>query len=362
MKKKILTVVGARPQFIKAAPVSRELRKRFNEVLVHTGQHYDIQMSRIFFRELGLPKPDYNLNVGSDTHAVQTGKMLMELEKVILKERPNMVLVYGDTNSTLSGALVTTKLNNIPLIHVEAGLRSYNWNMPEEVNRVLTDQMSEILLCPTETAVKNLKKEGARGGIHNVGDVMYDAVLHNTGLALEKSKILKKLKVEPKSYALCTIHRAENTDDRKRLTAIFRALADSGQIIILPLHPRTKKFLENYHLLSKKLEHNVKIIDPIGPLDMLALEKNAKLIITDSGGVQKEAYFMEVPCVTLRNETEWVETLKHRNNMLVGADYEKILKTLKSKRRFRGSRKQYFGNGDAAKKIVEIIVGSRYVK
>ncbi len=352
--KKILTVVGARPQFIKAAPVSREIRKSFKEILVHTGQHYDSNMSDVFFDELHIPKPDYNLEIGSGGHGEQTGHMLIELEKVVLKEKPDYILIYGDTNSTLAGALVGAKLH-IPVLHVEAGLRSYNRRMPEEINRVLADQVSDVLFCPTETAVKNLKKEGITKGVYNVGDVMYDAVLYNTEIALKKSKILKNLAIKPKKYALCTIHRAENTDDKKRLTSIFNALTDSDMNIILPLHPRTKKYLNEYNLLNKKSEKNIKIIDPVGPLDMLALEIGAKLIITDSGGVQKEAYFMEVPCVTLRDETEWVETVESGNNVIVGADYNKIQRALKEKRKFKNSRKKYFGDGRAAKKIMKRI-------
>lgn len=352
--KKILTVVGARPQFIKAAPLSRQLRKNFKEILVHTGQHYDANMSDVFFEELHIPKPDYNLNIGSGSHGEQTGRMLIELEKVVLAEKPDMILVYGDTNSTLAGALVGAKLH-IPVAHVEAGLRSYNRMMPEEINRILADQVSNILFCPTDTAVKNLKKEGITKGVYNVGDVMYDAVLYNAELAKKKSKILKQLGLNPREYALCTIHRAENTDDKKRLTSIFKALADSGLEIVLPLHPRTKKFLKEYKLLNKKIEKNLLIIDPVGPLDMLALESGANLIITDSGGVQKEAYFMEIPCVTLRDETEWVETLKKGNNILLGADYDKIIKTLKKKRYFKKPFRNYFGEGGANVEIVKKI-------
>jgi UDP-GlcNAc3NAcA epimerase len=352
--KKILTVVGARPQFIKAAPVSRELRKSFKEILVHTGQHYDANMSDIFFDELHIPKPDYNLEIGSGGHGEQTGQMLIELEKVVLKENPDYILIYGDTNSTLAGALVGTKLH-IPVLHVEAGLRSYNRRMPEEINRVLADQVSDVLFCPTETAAKNLKKEDITKGVYNVGDVMYDAVLYNTAIALQKSNILKNLDIAPKEYVLCTIHRAENTDDKNRLTSIFNALIDSDLKIILPLHPRTKKYLKEYNLLNEKAEKNIKIIDPVGPLDMIALEKGAKLIITDSGGVQKEAYFMEVPCVTLRDETEWVETVESGNNAIVGADYDKIRKALKDSREFNKISKEYFGDGMAAKKIRELL-------
>lgn len=352
--KKILTIVGARPQFIKAAPVSREIRKSFKEILVHTGQHYDTNMSDVFFDELHIPKPDYNLEIGSGGHGEQTGRMLIDLEKVVLKEKPDYILIYGDTNSTLAGALVGAKLH-IPVLHVEAGLRSYNRRMPEEINRILADQISDILFCPTETAIKNLKKEGITKGVYNIGDVMYDAVLYNTKIALKNSDILENLDITTKEYALCTIHRAENTDDKNRPTSIFNALIDSGLKIVLPLHPRTKKYLKEYDLLNKKAEKNIKIIDPVGPLDMLALEKSSKLIVTDSGGVQKEAYFLEVPCVTLREETEWVETVESGNNVIVGADYTKILKALKEKREFKKSSNKYFGDGKASNKIAKLI-------
>jgi len=354
--KKILTVVGARPQFIKAAPVSRELRKHFKEVLVHTGQHYDANMSQIFFDELNIPKPDYNLNIGSGSHGEQTGKMLIELEKVVIKEKPDLILIYGDTNSTLAGALTGAKLH-IPVAHVEAGLRSFNRLMPEEINRILADQVSDILICPTETAVKNLKEEGIKEGVYNTGDVMYDAVLYNLKIAEKKSKILEKLNISNKEYSLCTIHRAENTDDKKRLSAIFKALTDSNERIILPIHPRTKKFIKDYGFMKGEAVENIQIIEPIGYLDMLVLEKNAKLIATDSGGIQKEAFFMEVPCLTLRDETEWVEALNRENNILVGADYRGILSSMGRKRSFKKPKKQYFGDGKASEKLIRIIDG-----
>lgn len=353
---KILTVVGARPQFIKAAPVSRELRKHFKEILVHTGQHYDANMSQIFFDELNIPKPDYNLNIGSGDHGEQTGRMLIELEKVVIKEKPDLILIYGDTNSTLAGALVGAKLH-IPVAHVEAGLRSFNRLMPEEINRILADQVSDFLLCPTETAVKNLRKEGVTRGVYNTGDVMYDAVLYNLKIAEKKNEILEILGLNKKEYILCTIHRAENTDDKKRLSAIFKALADSNERIILPIHPRTKKFIKEYDLMKGEAAKNIQIIEPVGYLDMLVLEKNAKLIATDSGGIQKEAFFMETPCLTLRDETEWVETLNDNNNILVGADYDAILMSLSRKRSFNKPKKQYFGDGKASEKIIRITNG-----
>ncbi|KRQ87431.1 UDP-2,3-diacetamido-2,3-dideoxy-D-glucuronate 2-epimerase [Caloramator mitchellensis] len=350
MKMKILTVIGARPQFIKAAPVSREIRKQHKEIIVHTGQHYDENMSSIFFDELDIPKPDYNLNVGSGNHGNQTGNMLIKIEEVILNEKPDAVLVYGDTNSTLAGALAASKLL-IPVIHVEAGLRSFNKAMPEEQNRVLTDHISDLLFCPTETAVKNLKNEGIEKGVYNVGDVMFDSILYNIEIAKEKSNILDRLNLASKEFILVTIHRAENTNYKDKLTNIFNALKDSGEKVILPLHPRTKKFLADYGI---DVGENIEIIEPVGYLDMIMLESAAKKIVTDSGGVQKEAYFLDVPCVTMRRETEWVETVKDGWNILVDSDYEKILDAINN---FEPKTKKsnYFGDGKASEHIAELL-------
>ncbi|WP_057977293.1 non-hydrolyzing UDP-N-acetylglucosamine 2-epimerase [Caloramator mitchellensis] len=347
---KILTVIGARPQFIKAAPVSREIRKQHKEIIVHTGQHYDENMSSIFFDELDIPKPDYNLNVGSGNHGNQTGNMLIKIEEVILNEKPDAVLVYGDTNSTLAGALAASKLL-IPVIHVEAGLRSFNKAMPEEQNRVLTDHISDLLFCPTETAVKNLKNEGIEKGVYNVGDVMFDSILYNIEIAKEKSNILDRLNLASKEFILVTIHRAENTNYKDKLTNIFNALKDSGEKVILPLHPRTKKFLADYGI---DVGENIEIIEPVGYLDMIMLESAAKKIVTDSGGVQKEAYFLDVPCVTMRRETEWVETVKDGWNILVDSDYEKILDAINN---FEPKTKKsnYFGDGKASEHIAELL-------
>jgi len=347
---KILTVIGARPQFIKAAPVSREIRKHFKEIIVHTGQHYDENMSNIFFEELNIPKPDYNLNVGSGNHGEQTGNMLIKIEEVILKEKPDAVLVYGDTNSTLAGALAASKLL-IPVIHVEAGLRSFNKAMPEEQNRVLTDHISDLLFCPTETAVKNLKREGVEKGVYNVGDVMFDSILYNIEIAKKKSNILERLGLKEKEYILVTIHRAENTNYKEKLTNIFNALKDSNEKIVLPLHPRTRKFINDYGI---EVGQNIEIIDPVGYLDMIMLELTAKKILTDSGGVQKESYFLDVPCITMREETEWIETVEDGWNVLVGSDYEAILNAI----RFfmpKGEKHDYFGNGHSSERIVEIV-------
>ena len=348
---KIITIVGARPQFIKAAPFSREIRKYTEEIIIHTGQHYDKNMSDIFFEELHIPKPKYNLAIGSGSHGKQTGEMLEKIEEVLLKEKPNAVLVYGDTNSTLAGALAASKLL-IPVIHIEAGLRSFNKAMPEEQNRILTDHISKLLFCPTETAINNLLSENIKENVFNVGDIMYDAVLYNIKLAEEKSDILKKLNLKEKKYILATIHRAENTNSYERMKNIVEAFNKSNQKIILPLHPRTIGFLERYNL---SFSENVKVIEPVGYLDMLLLEKNACRILTDSGGVQKEAYFVNVPCITMRDETEWIETVKYGWNTLVGADYNKILSALQEE--FIVKEKPLcFGDGNTSKKISDIIM------
>ena len=347
---KIITIVGARPQFIKAAPVSKTLRTEHEEIIIHTGQHYDANMSDIFFNELKIPRPDYNLEIGSGSHGMMTGRMLEKLEEIYLKEKPDFVLVYGDTNSTLAGALAASKLL-IPVIHIEAGLRSFNKAMPEEQNRILTDHISDLLLVPTEDAIKNLTNEGIKKGIHNVGDVMYDAVLMFKEIAKSKSGLLKELDVNSGEYILTTIHRAENTNDINRLRNMIEALNESGEKIILPLHPRTKKFIEGYGL---NFNENIKVIDPIGYLEMLMLEENSKMIVTDSGGVQKEAYFMGNPCITMRDETEWVETVACGWNVVVGTDKNKILDNI---RNFKPTSIQQaiFGDGNAAQKILNII-------
>ncbi|MCT7974897.1 non-hydrolyzing UDP-N-acetylglucosamine 2-epimerase [Laspinema olomoucense] len=316
---KCITIVGARPQFIKAATISRVLRctPAVTEILVHTGQHYDSYMSDVFFEELEIPQPDYHLGIGSGTHGSQTGKMLEAIEAVLIQEQPNLVLVYGDTNSTLAGALAGAKLH-IPVAHVEAGLRSFNRKMPEEINRILSDHSSDLLFAPTETSVKNLLHEGIpENKVHLVGDVMYDAALYYENLADTHSQILSKLKLSPKGYILATIHRAENTDDSARLHAIFQGLMQVAQeiAVVLPLHPRTRQALKRENLFSKVSEFLL-LIEPVGYLDMVMLEKNARLIATDSGGVQKEAFFYRVPCVTLREETEWVELVEMGWNCL----------------------------------------------
>lgn len=349
---KVLTVVGARPQFIKAAPVSRALRKKGEEILVHTGQHYDQSMSEVFFEELQIPVPEYHLHVGSNSHGAQTGAMLTKIEEVLQKEKPDVVLVYGDTNSTLAGALAAAKLH-IPVAHVEAGLRSFNKKMPEEINRVLTDHVSRWLFCPTEAAIDNLRREGIEQGVVHIGDVMLDTFLFNRKIAAEKSRILEQHQLEPKNYLLITVHRAENTDDPARLQGIVDALNRIDVPAVLPLHPRTKGKLEAYHLQI----HNplVNVIPPVGFLDMLQLEVHAKKIVTDSGGVQKEAFFAQVPAITLRDETEWVETVEIGANCLVGTDTEKILKAINDFTVDFRELPAIYGQGNAAEEIVQYL-------
>jgi UDP-GlcNAc3NAcA epimerase len=344
---KILSVVGARPQFIKAAPVSRVLRRKHVEVLVHTGQHYDDNMSDVFFRELDIPQPDINLGVGSGPHGAQTGGMMAGLEKVALEVKPDWVLVYGDTNSTLAAALVAAKLH-IPLAHVEAGLRSFDRRMPEEINRVVADHVSDLLMCPTEVAVRNLAREGIERGVHLVGDVMYDAFLFNREAVRTRGGAVKKLGLEPGTFALATLHRAENTDDPERLRSILHGIDQSGLEVALPLHPRTRA------RLAGPPAARIRVLDPVGYLDMLALEEAAAVIVTDSGGVQKEAYFLAKPCVTLRDSTEWTETVEAGWNVLVGWDSDRIADAMRT---FRptGKRPELFGDGHAAEKISKLL-------
>lgn len=346
---KFLTVIGARPQFIKAAPVSRELRSLHKEIYIHTGQHYDKNMSDIFFDELNIPKPDYHLNVGSSSHGKQTAAMLDGIEQIIIDEKPDYLMVYGDTNSTLAGAIAAAKLH-IPVVHVEAGLRSFNKRMPEEVNRIMTDHISEYLFCPTDTAVRNLHNENIHEKVINVGDVMFDAVSYNRELSDEKSDILNKLGLEKGSYYLITIHRAENTDNEANIKNILSAFSQIEGKKVWPIHPRTKHILSNMGIDLATIP-GLQVIDPVGYLDILALEGNAQKILTDSGGMQKEAYFLQIPCVTLREQTEWVETLEDNANILVGTDVHKIVDAIQ--KNVTPSYKDYFGNGFASKKILE---------
>lgn len=360
---KLLTIIGARPQFIKAAPLSDEFRKSNEEILVHTGQHYDANMSDVFFEELGIPIPDYNLGVGSGSHGKQTARMLEGIEEIILKEKPDGLLVYGDTNSTLAGALAASKLH-IPVYHVEAGLRSYNKLMPEEQNRVLTDHISDMLLCPTQTAVDNLKKEGITSGVINTGDIMYDTVLRNINISNQKysngswyDEIVKENgkieKINEKEYYLATIHRAENTDDEEKLIKIFTALNGLDKPVLMPLHPRTRKIIQDLNINL----NNIIIIKPIGYLLMLYLTSNSHMVITDSGGLQKEAYFLKTPCTTLRDQTEWVETLENDWNVLSSIDVEEIkTKVQRELICLQHTQPNFFGDGKAAKKICEVII------
>ena len=351
---KIISIIGARPQFVKCAPVSTELRKKHEEILIHTGQHYDDELSSVFFKELEMPKPDYNLGVGSGMHGEQTGKMLIAIEKVLLKEKPDMVLVYGDTNSTLAGALAAVKLH-IKVAHVEAGLRSFDRRMPEEINRVLTDHVSDILFCPTQTAAENLKKEGIVDGFYDVGDVMFDALLHNKKIAERKSTILEDFGLGRKQYLVATIHRPSNTDKNRNLQNIVDAFCETDENIVFPVHPRTAKYLKEYGL-HEKLQKHVKLVKPLGYLDFLKLMTHARKILTDSGGVQKEAYMLKVPCITLRENTEWIETVDDGWNVLVGVNRERIVRMVNE---FEPDRKQrnMFGDGKASEEIVRIIGG-----
>ena len=350
---KITTVVGARPQFIKMTQVSRELRRCFEEVVIHTGQHYDYEMNEVFFDELNIPEPDYHLGVGSGSQGYQTGEMVKRIEEVLLEEKPDVVLVYGDTNSTLAGALVAAKLH-IKVGHVEAGMRSFDRTMPEEINRILADHCSDLLFCSTGTAVKNLKREGITKGVYLTGDVMVDSLLYNKEIAESKSAILNDLDLKSEKYLVATIHRAGNTDIKENLRNIVDAFSEVEERIIFPVHPRTVKVLKEYGLYNK-LKASVKLIKPLGYLDFLKLMNHAEKIITDSGGIQKEAYILKVPCITLRENTEWVETSDDGWNVLVGANREKIVKMVKVFEPLSETHEDRFGRGDASKKVVEVL-------
>ena len=362
---KILTILGARPQFIKAATVSRAItkyqtsgNKEIEEIIVHTGQHYDANMSDIFFEEMDIPRPKYRLGFGNLMHGAMTGGMLEKCEELILKEKPSLVLVYGDTNSTLAGALAASKMH-IPVAHVEAGLRSYNMAMPEEINRVLTDRVSNYLFCPTDTAIENLKKEGFPHAtptmdvqnIFQVGDVMYDATLFYREKAKERIS-LKTWNLYEGNFALCTIHRAENTDESSRLNSIFQALHQINKKIpvIIPMHPRTQKIIEKSSFSN--LLTNLKIVEPLSYLETQRLEMSAHCVITDSGGMQKEAFFHKVPCITLRDETEWVETVISGWNTLVGASKEKIIESFENNKS-PIEQNHFYGHGQSASNIVQ---------
>ncbi len=351
---RVVSIVGARPQFIKAAMVSRVLRQRHEEILLHTGQHYDFAMSAIFFEELALPAPDVNLEVGSGPHGAQTGAMLEGIERVLLNKRPDWVIVYGDTNSTLAGALAAAKLG-MRVAHVEAGLRSFKRSMPEEINRIVADHLSSLLLCPTKTAVNNLAAEGIAEGVHLVGDVMADALSEMAPVAKSRSRILEQLGLADRSYFLATVHRAENTDDPARLSNILQAFDSMREPVVFPVHPRTQKAIQ---VLGYAPAASVRLIDPLGYVDMLCLLQGARAILTDSGGLQKEAYWLGVPCITLRDETEWVETLAAGCNVLVGADATQIVQTAKSLRQL-APRPRATGHGAAASRICEVLAAGQ---
>ena len=362
---KLLTVVGARPQFIKAAVVSRALvafngrvagGRRMEEMLVHTGQHYDDNMSAVFFQELHMPEPAHHLGVGSGPHGQQTGRMLDGLERVMQQERPDLVMVYGDTNSTLAGALAASKLG-LPVAHVEAGLRSYNRAMPEEINRVIADHLSALLLCPTARAVKNLSCEGLVSGVHQVGDVMYDSLLFNLKQAESHAGILPRLGLQPGRYGLATIHRAESTDRPATLRTLLATLGNLGLPVVLPLHPRTKAALQ---AAGVEAPEHVLPIPPVSYHEMLTLERHARIVLTDSGGVQKEAFLLGVPCVTLRNETEWVETVEAGMNRVAGTEPEAILAAARAflEEAPSASMKPY-GDGHAAEAIIQVLADRR---
>ncbi|ELZ11157.1 UDP-N-acetylglucosamine 2-epimerase [Halovivax asiaticus JCM 14624] len=352
---KILTIVGARPQFIKAFAVSRELRTDHEEVLVHTGQHYDEELSDVFFDELGIPEPDYNLGVGSDTHGRQTATMLEGIEELIESEAPDVVLLYGDTNSTLAGAIAGAKID--PLVaHVEAGLRSYNREMPEEINRVLTDHASDLLFAPSESAAETLAEEGITEGVHVVGDVMYDSILWAREVAAERSTILDELGLADGEYILSTVHRASNTDDPDRLEAILDGLSAVPLPVVFPVHPRTEERLKYYGFWERATDE-LEVVDPVGYLDFVRLLDGAERVATDSGGVQKEAFYLDTPCVTMRDETEWVETVESGWNVLVGANQRKIENQLTRDQNVDDKPSPY-GNGTAAEAIVSILTES----
>ncbi|MCD4731258.1 MAG: UDP-N-acetylglucosamine 2-epimerase (non-hydrolyzing) [Bacteroidales bacterium] len=353
-KLKLATIIGARPQFIKAAVLSNEISKRSNveEIIIHTGQHFDENMSQIFFEQMEIPKPDYNLGINGTMHGAMTGQMLEQIEKILIDEKPDVVVVYGDTNSTLAGALAASKLH-IPIAHVEAGLRSFNMKMPEEINRILTDRISKFLFCPSKTAVNNLKNEGFDNfdsEVLNVGDIMYDAVMYFG------SKSRKPDLDIPDKFILATVHRQENTDNGSYLRSIFQAF---NQIsidvpIVLPLHPRTKKAIDNY---SIQISKNVHFIEPVGYLEMLYLLNNSELVMTDSGGLQKEAYFFEKPCVTLRFETEWTELVENGFNIVSTPNFDKILDSVKIiQSTHLDFSKKLYGDGNAAELILKTLI------
>jgi UDP-GlcNAc3NAcA epimerase len=358
--KKLITIIGARPQFIKAAAVSREIRNSgaIKEIIIHTGQHFDENMSSVFFNEMDIPAPDYQLEINSLTHGAMTGRMMESIEKILLSEKPDIVLVYGDTNTTLAGALTARKLD-IRVAHVEAGLRSFNMKMPEEVNRIVTDRISDILFCPTDTAIRNLNNEGFgnfRCKIEKTGDVMYDAALFYGAISHERSQIMKTLDLKKDEFTVCTIHRQENTDSSENLKSILSALNKINKIkkVVLPLHPRTRKIME-----AGGLKPDFPVIEPLGYFDIVELLKHCSLVITDSGGMQKEAFFFDKFCITIRNETEWTELLDNGYNYLAGADEIRIMNAYNEiQGRTFVNHHHFYGQGDACRKIIQILASA----
>jgi len=358
-KIKIFSIVGARPQFIKLAALTEKLHrlkfdKKVEHKILHTGQHYNYEMSKIFFQQMHIPEPDYNLEVGSHSPSKQIGLMMKGIENVFIKEKPDIAVIYGDTNSTLAGALTSVYIG-IPVAHIEAGLRSFRMDMPEEINRTLSDRISTLLFCPTKAAAKNLKNEGITKNVWVVGDVMYDMFLYAQKY-LNNKKILDAYNIHPKDYLLLTIHRKENTDNPDRLVQIIDIICQSGENILFLIHPRTEKILKEEKQFSFNRYNNLLVIKPVGYIDMLILEKNAKKIITDSGGVQKEAYWFNIPCIVLREETEWKELLSWKYFYIVGSDALKIQDSIKSTYRTCKQKSKIFGNGDASSLILKKII------
>ena len=351
---KLVTIIGARPQFVKASVVSKALREAgHTEILVNTGQHYDDNMAKIFFEEMAIPRPDYDLGVGSGTHAQQTAASMIGIEEILIKEHPDFLIVYGDTNATVAGALAAAKLH-IKIVHIEAGLRSYNRQMPEEINRIVTDVISDYLMVPTQVAADNLKREGIDQGVHIVGDVMVDALRTYTLVAEQKSIILNQLKLEKDDFILMTIHRPSNADSNERLSEILRSVSGVGLPVVFPVHPRSKARVE---ALMGDVDGDIRLIEPVGYLDMMLLEKYSRMIITDSGGVQKEAYLHKTPCLTVRSETEWVETVIDGWNHLVGDNLDLIQEL---SRNFPTPKRwsNHYGDGNSSSQIVTLLAQS----
>ena len=348
----IISLVGARPQFVKLPLLSSELRKNHEEIIVHTGQHYDYKMSDVFYRDLQIPSPHYNLNVGSGSHGYQIGNMMISLEKLLLKLKTDLMIIFGDTNSTIAASIVASRLK-IPLAHVESGLRNFDKSIPEETNRLVADHLSNLLFCPTRTAVENLKNEGIEKGVHLSGDLMNDVLLHNKQY-FEKSNILSKLNLKEGEFVISTIHRPRNTDNMNALSRILSAFLETDETIVLPLHPRTQKVIKGTRLEKLIENKNLKILNPLGYFDFMKLLLSAKKVVTDSGGIQKEAYILKKPCITLFNTTSWVETVNDGWNVLVGSNKDKIIKMINDFEP-KGKQSNHYGDGTAFKKVCNVI-------